>query len=71
MQKKALGLALAMLTLAGAVFAYRAAFTPERAECPGKITCPLTGDVICADRCPVSADAAAHADVPRCCKISE
>ena len=24
-----------------------------RADCPGKITCPQTGEVICADQCPL------------------
>lgn len=25
---------------------------PERANCPGKIICPLTGETICRDKCP-------------------
>ncbi len=25
---------------------------PDRADCPGKITCPLTGDLVCRDHCP-------------------
>jgi hypothetical protein len=24
----------------------------ERADCPGKIVCPITGELVCADRCP-------------------
>lgn len=26
-----------------------------RPDCPGKITCPLTGEQVCADRCPANA----------------
>ncbi len=25
----------------------------ERLDCPGKIVCPLTGELICVDQCPV------------------
>jgi hypothetical protein len=31
----------------------------EREDCPGKIVCPLTGEVICADQCPL--------EKPACC----
>jgi hypothetical protein len=31
--------------------------TSDRPDCPGKIVCPLTGDLICADLCPLEADA--------------
>lgn len=27
----------------------------ERADCPGQITCPLTGQLVCRDYCPVGA----------------
>ncbi len=30
--------------------------SPERADCPGKITCPLTGELVCKDRCPLGAE---------------
>ena len=33
-----------------------------RPDCPGKITCPQTGEVICADQCPL--DKA----IPACCR---
>ena len=29
----------------------------ERPDCPGKIVCPITGELICADECPVGAGA--------------
>ena len=25
----------------------------ERADCPGKVTCPLSGDEVCKDQCPL------------------
>ncbi len=27
----------------------------DRADCPGRITCPLTGELVCEDECPVDA----------------
>lgn len=30
----------------------------NRPDCPGKITCPLTGEQVCADRCPVNTEIA-------------
>ena len=64
--KTALGALLAVLSLAGGVYAYRA--LSSRPDCPGKIVCPLTGEVICADQCPVGEPAPAKADLPACCK---
>lgn len=66
MKIKLLAAAIATLSLVGGVFAFRA--VTERADCPGKITCPLTSEVICADQCPLSSDAQAQAEVPDCCK---
>jgi hypothetical protein len=45
----------------------------ERPDCPGKIVCPLTGKLVCKDRCPLSSDSAtaskADTKVPcSCCK---
>ena len=42
--------ALTLLGLGGLVFA-RA--SPDRPDCPGKIECPLTGELVCRDQCPV------------------
>ena len=33
----------------------------QRPDCPGKIVCPLTGELVCIDRCP--AEAGAKGDV--------
>ncbi|HUG68507.1 MAG TPA: hypothetical protein VMM76_12210 [Pirellulaceae bacterium] len=31
----------------------RAGERVERADCPGKLACPLTGEVVCKDQCPL------------------
>ncbi len=41
------GLVLATVSAFGV-----AAASSERADCPGKIGCPLTGETICRDQCP-------------------
>jgi hypothetical protein len=44
--------ALAVLSLAGLGSLTLARADAERADCPGKIVCPQTGELICRDRCP-------------------
>lgn len=42
----------------------------EREDCPGKIVCPLTGGLVCADECPIKSGettAAPVAEAPACC----
>jgi hypothetical protein len=43
----------------------------ERADCPGKIVCPITGELICADECPAGSVGTAGqtlaASIPSCC----
>jgi hypothetical protein len=40
----------------------------ERADCPGKIVCPITGELICADQCPAGeADPVGAAGMRSCC----
>lgn len=56
---------------ASAVAAYMAS-TPkaEREDCPGKIVCPITGELICADQCPAEVGktvALPVSEVPSCC----
>ncbi len=41
---------------------------PDRADCPGLVECPLTGELICADECPLQTGDDANADVPPCCR---
>ncbi len=51
----------------------------ERADCPGKIVCPITGELVCKDRCPLGAEdtdegvseAATPAETPSCCVKQE
>lgn len=57
--------------------------SPERADCPGKITCPLTGEEVCKDQCPLGAEGATTAvpeaasdvstpsETPSCCAEDE
>ncbi len=52
MTKKMSMIGLGALVLATASALGVAAATSERADCPGKITCPLTGEMICRDQCP-------------------
>ena len=43
----------------------------ERADCPGKIVCPLTGELVCIDQCPADAgeknEAALSVTQPKSC----
>ena len=40
---------LSLVALGGMALASASA---DRADCPGKITCPITGELVCRDRCP-------------------
>lgn len=40
---------------------------PARADCPGLIECPLTGEPICADQCPLRTNDASK-PLPPCCR---
>ena len=70
MRTLALRSAVAVLALSGLV-ALPLAFAgarQERSDCPGKVVCPLTGEEVCKDRCPLAAKArktdATRADCP-------
>jgi len=45
---------------------------PTRADCPGLIECPLTGDPVCADQCPLNDESTvsdeAAGELPLCCR---
>ena len=43
----------------------------ERPDCPGKIVCPITGELICADQCPAESSAALAASGASCCAGSQ
>jgi len=53
---------LATVGLAVAAYAVNARVAAERPDCPGKIICPVTGELVCKDRCP--ARDANRADCP-------
>lgn len=68
-------IAVAVLAVVGGGVALAASGTseevlkdPSRADCPGMIECPLTGEMICADECPLNNEAKSDGDVPPCCK---
>lgn len=45
--------------------------TQDRPDCPGKIVCPITGELVCRDRCPIGDQAAAEetaTPLPSCCQ---
>jgi len=66
---------LAALTLGGAAAWSSGVVDTPNAECPGRIVCPVSGEVICADRCPLDSavepvslnPAAEPAQTPLCC----
>jgi hypothetical protein len=68
--------ALLVLALIGGGVAIAASSTTSdiprdstRADRPGLIECPLTGEIICADECPLlEGDDGASRDVPPCCR---
>ena len=49
---------LGLVALVGLAAAYplaKASNGAERSDCPGKVVCPLTGEEVCKDRCPLAA----------------
>jgi hypothetical protein len=52
---------LALTAFGGMMFASP---TSERPDCPGKIVCPLTGQLVCKDRCPLNT----ASEKPPCCQ---
>jgi hypothetical protein len=60
-----------LLAVGAGVTAYATATArSERPDCPGRITCPLTGELVCKDRCPLGEQAAADPtnELPACCR---
>ena len=53
------------IAIAATAYALSSSSSAERADCPGKIVCPLTGEPVCKDRCPIGLDTdVAEADTP-------
>ena len=48
-------MAVASVALAASGLVAGNATSSERASCPGKVVCPLTGEPVCIDLCPVGA----------------
>lgn len=75
MVKKSIWAAAVALALGGGVSAYMVAFAaaaaspvdPNRPDCPGQIVCPLTGELVCRDRCPASGETQIE-ELPSCCR---
>ncbi len=71
MTKKGL-LSLAIAVALGVSAAYPLAFASGgRSDCPGKIVCSITGELICSDQCPVGEPSASETSVPSCCAVSK
>lgn len=66
MKKTALWFATAALLGSGAL-AYALASGEKREDCPGKIICPITGQEICKDQCPLTSKAVTPAPSGGCC----
>ena len=57
-----------LLALGAGITAFATADRADRPDCPGKIVCPLTGEPVCKDRCPLGATAADETTaLPACC----
>jgi hypothetical protein len=62
---------LMLLAVGAGVTAYAAGTArSERPDCPGKLVCPLTGELVCKDRCPLGGQVAADQtkELPPCCR---
>lgn len=71
MKVKALWSVGLLAVLTGAAGAYGLANTQDdaRIDCPGKIVCPITGELICSDECPVGDHPQPSENaLPACCQ---
>lgn len=53
MRSKLLLTLAAVAMLGGAAYSTSLVTTGERSDCPGKIICPIDGEKVCKDRCPL------------------
>lgn len=44
---------------------------PLRSDCPGKIVCPISGELVCRDECPLGDARATAGELPACCRGKE
>ncbi len=56
----------AAVALGVTAFAVSSSSPTERDDCPGKIVCPLTGELVCEDQCPVDEKTSTE-DLAECC----
>ncbi len=69
MTRKGTLVGLCALVLAAVSAFGLAAVSTERADCPGKVVCPLTGELVCKDKCPLGESASTEeVTVPACCQ---
>jgi hypothetical protein len=69
MGRRALWILTLALVLAGGMVASGVMSGGEvRADCPGKIRCPVTGEWVRRDRCPLPADREKGSSEPACCR---
>jgi len=61
---------LATVGLAVGAYAVNARVSADRPDCPGQIRCPLTGELVCRDLCPLNKSEATAAEqhTPPCCR---
>lgn len=62
------GLASLALLLGISLGAYGFNRGDDRANCPGKVLCPLTGKEVCRDECPLGGAVGSASDLPSCCR---
>lgn len=53
MRTKAIWAAGLLIVLGTTVFAYGIDISDPRNDCPGAIQCPITGEEVCKDQCPL------------------
>lgn len=72
MSKRLVPAALLLAAGAGATVLPASSGSQERPDCPGTIICPLTGELVCRDRCPLGSGAKAVVGeacaLPACCR---
>lgn len=68
MYKSILLIVVLALMIGSTVFAYGIVTGATRSDCPGKITCPLTGELVCKDECPLGEANETAPRVPDCCR---
>ncbi len=66
MKKTVLVMSAAAVVLCGALAYGVVGARSSRTDCPGTILCPLTGETICRDQCPLPARSDGPAACPAC-----